>query len=110
MRVEVLVPLLGIAGTLAMVASARRRPSTAAPDTARCTWAVPDPIPPDVVRRAKEIQALGAPLGTEYVEELGGRVYKFRRELHGPNEEIPYRHPGVGVRLCDPARREVLPA
>lgn len=107
MRVEVLVPLLDLAGTLAMVASARRRPS-ASPDSSRCTWGTPDPIPGDVVRRAKEIQALGAPLGTEYVEELGGRVYKFRRKLHGPNQEIPYWHPGVGVRLCDAARSEAL--
>jgi hypothetical protein len=66
---------------------------------------IPTPIPPDVVRRAKEIQALGAPLGTEYVEELGGRVYKFRREVHGPNKEIPFPHPGVGVRLCELAPR-----
>jgi hypothetical protein len=103
------VPLLGIAGTLAVIASSRRR-ATAPPDTSRCTWAVPNPIPIDVIRRAKAIQALGAPLGTEYVEELGGRIYKFRREMHGPNKEIPYRHPGVGVRLCEIATREVLPA
>jgi hypothetical protein len=108
-RVDVLVPLLGIAGTLAVIAGSRRR-AAARPDTSRCTWAIPDPIPGDVVRRAQEIQALGAPLGTEYVEELGGRIYKFRREMHGPNKEVPYWHPGVGVRLCELAPREALRA
>jgi hypothetical protein len=97
------VPLLGIAGTFAVIASSRRRGSAppAPPDTSRCTWMIPAPIPADVVQRAKQIQALGAPLGTEYVEELAGRIYKFRREMHGPNTEIPYPHPGVGVRLCE---------
>jgi hypothetical protein len=103
------VPLLGIATTLAVIASSRRRAS-APPDTSRCTWAVPNPIPIEVVRRAHEIQALGAPLGSEYVEELGGRIYKSRREMHGPNKQIPYWHPGVGVRLCELAAKEALPA
>jgi hypothetical protein len=107
---DLLVPLLGIAGTLAIIgASSRRRTSAPlpaplpapTPDTSRCTWAVPSPIPIEVVRRACEIQAIGAPLGTEYVEELGGRIYKFRREMHGANKQIPYPHPGVGVRLCE---------
>ncbi len=106
MRADVLVPLLGIGATLAIVASSRRRAS-APPDASRCTWAVPNPIPIDVIRRAKEIQALGAPLGTEYVEELEGRIYKFRREMHGPNQQIPYWHPGVGVRPCELAPKEV---
>ncbi len=109
MRADVIVPLLGIAGAFAVIASSRRR-ATAPPDTSRCSWAVPNPIPIDVIRRAKEIQALGAPLGTEYVEELDGRIYKFRREMHGPNKEIPFWHPGVGVRLCELATREALPA
>jgi hypothetical protein len=108
-RGEVLLPLLGIAGTFAVIASSRRR-VPAPPDTSRCAWTIPNPIPIDVIRRAKEIQALGAPLGTEYVEELGGRIYKFRREMHGPNKEIPYWHHGVGVRLCEFATREALPA
>jgi hypothetical protein len=106
--VDLLVPLLGIAGTLAVIgASSRRRSSTPlpAPDISRCTWAVPNPIPIDVVRRAREIQAIGAPLGTEYVEELGGCMYKFRREMRGPNKEIPYWHPGVGVRLAVACKR-----
>jgi hypothetical protein len=30
--------------------------------------------------------------------------------MHGPNKEIPYWHPGVGVRLCELATREALPA
>jgi hypothetical protein len=108
-RVDVVVPLLGIAGTLAVIASSRRR-ATAPPDTSRCAWAVPNPIPGDVIHRAQKIQALGAPLGTEYVEELAGCIYKFRREMHGPNKEIPYWHPGVGVWLCELAIREALPA
>jgi hypothetical protein len=49
-------------------------------------------------------------MGTEYVEELGGRIYKFRREMHGPNKQIPYWHPGVGVRLCELGGREALRA
>jgi len=61
-----------------------------------------------VIRRAQQIQALGATLGTEYVEELGGRIYKFRREMHGPNKDIPFPHPGVGVRLCELAQRAQL--
>jgi hypothetical protein len=104
------MPMLAVAGTLAIVASSRRRASSAPPDTSRCAWAVPDPIRRDVIRRAQEIQAIGAPLGTEYVEELAGRIFKFRREMHGPNKEVPFWHPGVGVRLCELATKGALRA
>ena len=98
-----LLPMVGIAGALMFIASARR-PAPRPPDTSRCAWDVPDPVPPGVVRRAYELLARGDPLGTEYVEELDGTIYKFRREIHGPNPEIPFNHPGVGVRAC--ARRK----
>jgi hypothetical protein len=93
------VPLLGIAGALALAVSARRR-APRPPDPSRCAWEIPDPITPNVRRRADELQALGAPLGTEYVEALDGHLYKFRREMHGPNKQNPAPHPGVGVRVC----------
>lgn len=55
---ELLVPLLGIAGTFAVIASARsNRRTPAPPDTSRCMWAVPNPIPIDVIRRAHEPRA-----------------------------------------------------
>jgi hypothetical protein len=95
------VPLLGFAGALALAASSRGRRAARGPDTSRCLWAIPNPIPIDVVRRAHELLARADPLGTEYVEELGGRIYKFRREMHGPNKQIPQVHPGIGVRLCE---------
>ena len=104
------MPLLGFAGALALAASSRGRRARRAPDTSRCLWAVPNPIPIDVVRRAHELLARADPMGTEYVEELGGRIYKFRREMHGPNKQIPYWHPGVGVRLCELGGREALRA
>lgn len=77
--------------------------STAPPDS--CTWIEPNPIPGEIIQRALEIlrlsSALNIPLGTEYFEEISGRVYKFRREIHELNPKIPYPHAGVGVRRCD---------
>ena len=104
------MPLLGFAGALALLASTRVRRASPAPDTSRCAWAVPNPIPSEVVRRAHELLARADPMGTEYVEELGGSIYKFRREMHGPNKQIPAWHHGIGVRLCELGGREALPA
>jgi hypothetical protein len=36
----------------------------------------------------------------EWVEEVDGQIWKFRRELLGPNAQNPVWHPGVGVRRC----------
>jgi hypothetical protein len=104
MNLPGLVQLLGVAGVLVLASRSRQRRQ---PDASRCAWVVPNPIPIEVLRRAQAIHAIGAPLGTEYVEEVGGRIYKFTREIHGPNQQIPHWHPGVGVRLCE--RPEVQP-
>ena len=100
-----ILPVLGVAGALAFIASAQRRRVRRAPDAAGCAWEIPAPIPVNVVQRALELLARGDPLGTEYVEELEGTIYKFRREMHGPNPEIDHWHPGVGVRACARPRR-----
>ena len=101
------MPLLGFAGALALAASSRGRRTARAPDTSRCAWAVPNPIPSDVVRRAHELLARGDPMGTEYVEELDGRIYRFRRAMHPPNAQISEWHPGIDAVECTTARKEV---
>lgn len=106
MKGSLVLGMLGIAGTFAVIVGSHSRRRGAAAekmDTSRCRWIPPadKDIPPDVVKRAVELQALGQPLGTEYVEEVGGQIWKFRREIHGPNEQNPQPHLGVGVRRCE---------
>jgi hypothetical protein len=95
---------LGLAGALAFIASASRRRAPAARDSSRCAWHVPDPVPPNVVQRALQLLARGDPLGTEYVEEVDRRIYKFRRSMHPPSPTNRQWHPGIDAQEC------VLPA
>ena len=98
-------PWLGIAAALAVIAgseaAARRRRK---PDVSHCDWAVPDPVPPAVTVRAVELLARGDPPGTEYVEEVQGRIYRFRRAMHPPNPQIHEWHPGIDAVECTPRK------
>lgn len=82
------------------------RPGVAAPASApRCEsdqWKVPPQraVPPEVTARAVQILTSPAPLGHEQVEYVAGRPWKFVVEMHGPNEQNPNLHRGVGVRQC----------
>jgi hypothetical protein len=102
-------PWLGIAAAFAVIAGAeagaRRRRRK--PDVSRCDWTVPDPVPPAVTVRAVELLARGDPLGTEYVEEVQGRIYRFRRAMHPPNAQIHEWHPGIDAVECTTPRKEV---
>jgi hypothetical protein len=96
-------PWLGIAATFAVIAGVEagaRRRKKQPPDVSRCDWAVPDPVPAAVTVRAVELLARGDPLGTEYVEEVQGRIYRFRRAMHPPNAQIPEWHPGIDAVEC----------
>ena len=78
---------------------------TAPAPAARCDseqWKVPpqQAVPPEVTARAVEILTSPAPLGHEQVEYVAGRMWKFVVEMHGPNDQNPKLHRGVGVRLC----------
>jgi hypothetical protein len=85
------------AGVLGLaVARTKRRP----PRPSCTAWAVPTSVPASVARRAKEILAGSPEYGTELVEEWDGQVWKFVVETHGPNDQNPRPHKGVGVRLC----------
>jgi hypothetical protein len=100
-------PWLGIAATFAVIAGAEaaaRRRKRMPPDVSRCDWAVPDPVPAAVTVRAVELLARGDPLGTEYVEEVQGRIYRFRRSMHPPNGQLPDWHPGIDAVECAPRR------
>jgi hypothetical protein len=57
-------------------------------------------IPQEVTDRAVEILRSPAQLGTQIVERVAGRVWRFQVEIHGANELNPNPHRGVGVRLC----------
>ena len=98
-------PWLGIAAAFAVIAGAeavarrRRRP-----DLSLCDWIVPDPVPPAVTVRAVELLARGDPLGTEYVEEVQDRIYRFRRAMHPPNAQIHEWHPGIDAVECAPRK------
>ena len=98
-------PWVGMAAAFAVIAgaeaSARRRRK---PDLSLCDWAVPDPVPPAVTVRAVELLARVDPLGTEYVEEVQGRIYRFRRAMHPPNAQIHERHPGIDAVECAPRK------
>jgi hypothetical protein len=102
-------PWLGITAAFAVIAgaeaAARRRKM---PDVSPCTWEVPDPVPPPVTVRAVELLARGDPLGTEYVEEVQGRIYRFRRAMHPPNAQLPEWHPGIDAVECTPRARRNL--
>ena len=50
--------------------------------------------------RAVELLARGDPLGTEYVEEVQDRIYRFRRAMHPPNTQIREWHPGIDAVEC----------
>ena len=118
MRSNVALAMLSIVGTFAMMAGSRRRSSAGGKkteqdpiptgiDTTVCrTWVTPADanVPPAVVRRANELQQLAnahsSPAGTEWVEQVGDELWKFRRELHGPNAQNPNWHLGVGVKRC----------
>ncbi len=82
------------------------RPGVAAPAPApRCDseqWRTPpEPaVPAEVHARAVQILTSAAPLGHEQVEYVAGRMWKFVVEMHGPNDQNPKLHRGVGVRLC----------
>ncbi|HTB76916.1 MAG TPA: hypothetical protein VK762_26910 [Polyangiaceae bacterium] len=100
-----LLPWLGLAGSLAFMANASchvapDRPALVTPDSSRCSWRVPAPIPAHVIRRALELLARGDPLGTEYVESLDGTIYKFRRAMHPPNPNNLKWHPGIDAQAC----------
>ena len=98
-------PWLGMAAAFAVIAgaeaSARRRRK---PDVSLCDWIVPDPVPPAVTVRAVELLARGDPLGTEYVEEVQDRIYRFRRAMHPPNAQIHEWHPGIDAVECAPRK------
>jgi hypothetical protein len=94
------LPWVGLAAVLAFIAGASRRRAPATPDPSRCAWHVPDPIPAHVIRRAWELLTRGDPLGTEYVEEVDGTIYKFRRAMHPPNPSNPQWHPGIDAQEC----------
>jgi hypothetical protein len=98
-------PWLGMAAAFAVIAgaeaSARRRRK---PDPLLCDWIVPDPVPPAVTVRAVELLARGDPLGTEYVEEVQDRIYRFRRAMHPPNPQIHEWHPGIDAVECAPRK------
>jgi hypothetical protein len=104
-----LLPRLGLAGALAFMANASchgtppvapDRPALVTPDSSRCSWRVPAPIPARVIQRALELLARGDPLGTEYVESLDGTIYKFRRAMHPPNPNNLKWHPGIDAQAC----------
>jgi hypothetical protein len=101
-------PWLGIAAAFAVIAgaeaAARRRRK---PDVSHCDWTVPDPVPPAVTVRAVELLARGDPLGTQYVEEVQGRIYRFRRAMHPPNAQIREWHPGIDAVECTTQRKGV---
>ena len=101
-------PWLGIAAAFAVIAgaeaAARRRRK---PDVSHCDWTVPDPVPPAVTVRAVELLARGDPLGTQYVEEVHGRIYRFRRAMHPPNAQIHEWHPGIDAVECTTPRKGV---
>ena len=102
-------PWLGIAATFAVIAGAEaaaRRRKKQPPDVSRCDWAVPDPVPAAVTVRAVELLARGDPLGAEYVEEVQGTIYRFRRSMHPPNAQIPDWHPGIDAVECTPRARK----
>jgi hypothetical protein len=98
-------PWVGIAAAFAVIAgaeaAARRRRK---PDVSRCDWSVPDPVPPAVTVRAVELLARGDPLGTQYVEEVQGRIYRFRRAMHPPNAQIHDWHQGIDAVECSPRK------
>jgi hypothetical protein len=102
-------PWLGIAAAFGVIAGAeagaRRRRRK--PDVSHCDWTVPDPVPPAVTVRAVELLARGDPLGTEYVEEVQGRIYRFRRAMHPPNAQIHEWHPGIDAVECTTPRKGV---
>jgi hypothetical protein len=105
-----LLPWLGLAGALVFMASAScrgapppspaNRPAPVTPDSSRCIWRVPDPLPARVIQHAVELLALGDPLGTEYVEPLDGTIYKFRRAMHPPSQNNAKWHPGIDALEC----------
>ena len=94
--------LLFGAGGLVLVGAARRRKGAvpAVPPRECLTWALPKSVPQDVSDRAQEILRSPAALGDELVEEWDGDLWKFVVEIHGPNDQIPHNHRGVGVRIC----------
>jgi hypothetical protein len=116
-----LLPWLGLAGALVFMASAScrgapppalvNRPAPVTPDSSRCTWRVPEPLPARVIQRAVELLALGDPLETEYVEPLDGTIYKFRRSMHPPSQNNQKWHPGIDALECAvrPRNAAVMP-
>lgn len=64
-------------------------------------------MPPAVTVRAVELLARGDPLGTQYVEEVQGRIYRFRRAMHPPNPQINEWHPGIDAVECTAPRKGV---
>lgn len=67
---------------------------------------MPDPVPAAVTVRAVELLARGDLRGTDYVEEVQGRIYRFRRSMHPPNAPMPDWHSGIAAVECTPRARE----
>jgi hypothetical protein len=44
-------------------------------------------------------------LGTEYVEQVNGTTYKFKRAMHPPSASNPQWHPGIDAKECVPVPR-----
>jgi hypothetical protein len=96
-------PLLVIGAGVLLLSAGTKPRRRAAPRPAECTsWAVPKDaaVPRDVAVRAQAILRSGAPCGASFVETWDGTLYKFVVETHGPNDQNPARHKGVGVRVC----------
>lgn len=80
-------------------------PGTFGPPAPACAadqWQLPAQrdIPQEVTDRSVQILHSPAPLGTQLVERVAGRVWRFQVEIHGANELNPNPHRGVGVRFC----------
>ena len=80
-------------------------PAVAAPLRPMCLsndWLLPaqQDVPSEVTARAVEILHSPAPLGSQTVEYVAGRIWRFQVEIHGANDQNPQPHRGVGVRLC----------
>lgn len=88
------------AAALVVYAMRRRQVAAPAPPPACALWIVPSVVPTSIANRAMQILLTGPELGTSFIEQEGGHLWKYIVETHGPSKQIPHPHKGVGVRVC----------